>query len=634
MSSFSAQQTIAHLVVARRHGIATRRRRVPNARPPTLIESDYATRLVAVVNHVRHAARHVVSALPALLRADGELRLDDTKGKTARRAVDRTRAEVEHGFSETAFEGVAESFGKRVSLHQRGELVRQGRAALGIDISLIDPSIGRKIDAFVHENVALIKSLQGSALDDLEKIITRAVALGTRSDAVEGEIDDRFDIAARHARQIARDQIGKLNSQITVARHTELGLRSFDWQSVGDSKVRPRHRDLNGKRFTYDRPPPDGYPGMPICCRCLAKPVFDDLLEAADAVEERTDSAPSRRDANPNHDEHGRFASGPSGHAARVERAVGNRISNPSEAESAYTAQGRRLPPELAEAQRVRIFAEREAARVQEHAHIANEDRALAAGHIREAPMRKQAEHEATKERISTQVDEVRAHLDESHQHVTEALAELHAVDIAGNGHHPGWGHRLENLNSSELDDAFGSTSGNLHEIRGQGQRVEFEPQHLHAEQRFPERGDYGNDAAYHAAIASHEELFKSRATSAQIALEELRGRQVKAEKTLKDADREHSKAHRASISEIERLEEHDLVTPEAHRDPATLAAAQDASKSRIHAHYLARDEGGLGGFEDARAALHDEIGETSRAIRELSKITGRGRGSQAGQSP
>lgn len=253
---------------------------MPNARPPTLIESDYAARLVAIVDRVRTAARHVIDDLPTLLRVDSEVRLDDDPGRRARRRMERARAEADGSTNDTQLEGVAHGFGRRVSEHQRSDLVRQGRAALGIDVVTLDPLVGRVINGFAHENVTLIKSLQGRVLDDIEKIVVRAVTSGTRAEDVQAEIVDRFGIAERHARLIARDQIGKLHSQIARARHEELGIGSYDWQHIGNKNPRPHHVARHGHRFRYDDPPSDGHPGIAICCHCLAKPVFDDILAA------------------------------------------------------------------------------------------------------------------------------------------------------------------------------------------------------------------------------------------------------------------------------------------------------------------------------------------------------------------
>jgi SPP1 gp7 family putative phage head morphogenesis protein len=280
MPTHPSRHLVARVAFARRQGLAARRRRVPNTRAPKLIESDYAARLVAIVDRVRSEARHVIDDLPTLLRVDSEIRLDDDQGRRARRRMERVRAEADGSTNDTQLEGLAHGFGRRVSEHQRADLARQGRAALGIDVVTLDPKVGDVINGFAHENVTLIKSLQGRVLDDIEKIVVRAVASGTRAEDVQAEIVNRFGVAERHARLIARDQIGRLHSQIARARHEELGIEAYDWQHIGNKNPRPHHVARHGKRFRYAEPPSDGHPGIAICCHCLAKPAFDDILSA------------------------------------------------------------------------------------------------------------------------------------------------------------------------------------------------------------------------------------------------------------------------------------------------------------------------------------------------------------------
>jgi len=281
----SARRTAVRVAQARALGLTARRRRVPKPRPPTLIESDYAGRLVELVGRMREAAHHIERGLSWLARRDARpARYDVHPGAEARRSLERVRAEVEGAFDPHAFDRLAEQFGKRVSDHQRSELLRQGQAALGVDVVLLDPTVGEQIAGFVHENAALIRKLQGNALDEVGAIVTRAMASGTRAEVIAQEISARFDIAERHARLIARDQIGKLNSRIAEARHGELGIRAYIWTSMRDPLVRPRHRYLHGHRIRYDQPPPEGHAGMPIACRCLQQPAFDDIYAELDAL--------------------------------------------------------------------------------------------------------------------------------------------------------------------------------------------------------------------------------------------------------------------------------------------------------------------------------------------------------------
>jgi len=87
-------------------------------------------------------------------------------------------------------------------------------------------------------------------------------------------------VTDRRAMLIARDQISKHNGALTRARMQGAGIARYQWSSSKDERVRTSHSTLEGRVFSWDRPPPVGHPGEDIQCRCVALPVFDD--EAVD----------------------------------------------------------------------------------------------------------------------------------------------------------------------------------------------------------------------------------------------------------------------------------------------------------------------------------------------------------------
>lgn len=94
------------------------------------------------------------------------------------------------------------------------------------------------------------------------------------------------DVTQSRAELIARDQVLKLNAEVTQKRHEAAGIVEFVWSTSRDERVRPDHKVLEGKRYRYDDPPvvdrrrgTRGLPGIHFQCRCVAIPVipgFDD----------------------------------------------------------------------------------------------------------------------------------------------------------------------------------------------------------------------------------------------------------------------------------------------------------------------------------------------------------------------
>jgi len=103
--------------------------------------------------------------------------------------------------------------------------------------------------------------VNGTSLRDLRRIIL-----------------DRTDASVSRANLIARDQIGKLNGQLAGYRQQNAGIKSYVWRSMADERVRPTHQDFDGKTYTWKKGSPEGHPGFPIQCRCVADPILPEAL--------------------------------------------------------------------------------------------------------------------------------------------------------------------------------------------------------------------------------------------------------------------------------------------------------------------------------------------------------------------
>lgn len=150
--------------------------------------------------------------------------------------------------------------------------------ALGVDVSRFiqsSPSIREAIDAAMIENVNLIKSIQSQYLDKVRLAITPNALSGQRPSAVIDQLMEVGSVSESRARLIARDQANKLNSALTKARQTTLGVSRYRWSTSGDERVRSSHAALDGKVFSWDDPPAVGHPGEDIQCRCIAIPLFE-----------------------------------------------------------------------------------------------------------------------------------------------------------------------------------------------------------------------------------------------------------------------------------------------------------------------------------------------------------------------
>lgn len=286
-------RTVAMVRMKRQTGGASKRRKVPRARYPTLIESDYAKAIVDLVTRSRADIGRLIEALPEMLasarRTRGD-RYDEDEAIKLAGMLSRARRTANDATNQTAVEVAAGKAAIRARSHHGKEFARQAKAALGVDLVTLDTRVPAIVKHFVAENVALIKSLGARPLDDIEKIVTRGFSEGKRHEELAKEIKERYAITERHARLIARDQIGKLLGQVAGARNKELGIKSFTWRTVRDKRVRVSHASREGQVYRYDKPHP--VPGQEICCRCSAEPIFEDLLAELDRLEGKPAAAP------------------------------------------------------------------------------------------------------------------------------------------------------------------------------------------------------------------------------------------------------------------------------------------------------------------------------------------------------
>lgn len=151
------------------------------------------------------------------------------------------------------------------------------------------------LQASVFENTRLIQNVPEKMMDDVQSLLMRFITNPDEffetdtSMGLIGQIQEKMNIAERRARNIAVDQVHKINASLSKERFLQLGSPGYSWLTAGDERVRATHRVLNGHYFLWAsvdgpnpiapdgkpfRDPPPFAPGMEIMCRCDAQPVL------------------------------------------------------------------------------------------------------------------------------------------------------------------------------------------------------------------------------------------------------------------------------------------------------------------------------------------------------------------------
>lgn len=165
------------------------------------------------------------------------------------------------------------------------EWKRVVKKTLGIDIFTDYYNGGnyqRLVDDWVRENAALVKSVPSAALDEMQQIVMDGWYNSRSTKYIMRDLQKQFGVSKNKAKFLAVDQSAKLNAALTQYQQRDAGCVEYVWSSSGDSRVRDRHRELDGKIFRWDNPPVVDtrtgrrcHPGEDYRCRCVAIPKFD-----------------------------------------------------------------------------------------------------------------------------------------------------------------------------------------------------------------------------------------------------------------------------------------------------------------------------------------------------------------------
>ena len=157
----------------------------------------------------------------------------------------------------------------------RGMAEKMGRDMRGL---LEGPGIGAVIRKAVDDNVKEIKSIALGSADKVAEITREALVTGSRADDLAKRIAKAGEVNISKARTIARTEVSKAQSALTMARATSVGSTGYIWRTAGDGDVRDSHRNMEGKFVPWDKPPTldgmKGHAGEFPNDRCYAEPVI------------------------------------------------------------------------------------------------------------------------------------------------------------------------------------------------------------------------------------------------------------------------------------------------------------------------------------------------------------------------
>lgn len=156
--------------------------------------------------------------------------------------------------------------------------------SFGIDLYGGNNQLQDYLQAAAFQNAQLIKSIPAQYLEQVSNIVMGNMRQGMRPSYIEQALVKQFGVTTRRAKLISRDQHAKIQGEMNKIRQTNSGIEFFRWVTAQDERVRHSHVTVAKRDVGYgegvfkwsDLPVVDGvptFPGQPINCRCIARPV-------------------------------------------------------------------------------------------------------------------------------------------------------------------------------------------------------------------------------------------------------------------------------------------------------------------------------------------------------------------------
>ena len=156
--------------------------------------------------------------------------------------------------------------------------------------------------SWAEDNYTLIVSNAKNYVSKINTLVEQAIVNGKSPKILKDEIKKATQgLSDKHCKLLARDQMGKLNGQITQNQMQELGLDLYVWSTAYDDRVRDSHALMEGLLCRWDDASvcsydngktwvdrPSGavqlHPGQDIQCRCVALSFFPELQAEVEGV--------------------------------------------------------------------------------------------------------------------------------------------------------------------------------------------------------------------------------------------------------------------------------------------------------------------------------------------------------------
>jgi hypothetical protein len=246
-------------------------------------------------------------------------RLDAVPGKSFKRMIDSLNGwlgqyvpdDDESKSGSPIYMGLGKTADSTFGFNE-GQYEKGAKTVLGVEFPVGEDWWPNARDTWRQQNYDTIQGDMKKYIGQINALTEKAVTSGLSVKELAKQIAALDDKLKGRANFIARDQIGKLNGEITQRRMESVGLTMYIWETSGDERVRgdpggkypnakPSHWLMDGALCRWDDstvysqdggktwiPRPSGavtqHPGMDYLCRCTAIAEWNELVGEADEL--------------------------------------------------------------------------------------------------------------------------------------------------------------------------------------------------------------------------------------------------------------------------------------------------------------------------------------------------------------
>ena len=205
------------------------------------------------------------------------------RAESLHKSIIRTLTEVEGNIPKAPVGLNLNSAVDKITADLQKQFIATLSGITGIEVPAeVTPSTRKALTTDLTNNLELY--IKKFALDEIPKLraeVEENAFAGYRVDRLAQIIEARYGVTKRKAKFLAGQETRLLTSKLREQRYRESGIRSYEWSTSHDERVRPDHAVLNEETFSFDTPPitdratgARNNPGEDYNCRCVPIPII------------------------------------------------------------------------------------------------------------------------------------------------------------------------------------------------------------------------------------------------------------------------------------------------------------------------------------------------------------------------